>query len=79
MISPLKIIGVFGLLLIIIGVLIRPRNRKIRDVVYVLGGFCLVTYSIYIKDAIFIILQIVFILIAIYDFVRLKNKKKHNL
>lgn len=41
---------------------------------YVLGGIGLEIYSIYLKDTIFIILQIIFILAAIYDFAKILKK-----
>lgn len=69
-----KLFGVLGLILIILGVLIKPKNRKVRDILYIFGGISLLTYSAYIKDTIFIILQVVFILIAIYDFVKIQLK-----
>ena len=74
MVDIFKIIGVIGLILIIFGVLIKPKNRKIRDILYIFGGISLAAYSIYIKDVIFIILQIVFILVAIYDLVKIQLK-----
>jgi uncharacterized membrane protein len=70
------LLGILGLVLIIFGVLIKNRNRKKRDILYIFGGLFLVTYSFYIKDAIFITLQIVFILVAIYDLIKIKKKKK---
>lgn len=70
-----KIIGAFGLLMIIIGVLVKPRGRIVRDILYIIGGIFLTTYSIYIRDVIFIILQIVFVAAAIYDMVKLRLKR----
>ena len=70
-------LGIVGLLLIILGVMIKNRNRKIRDIFYILGGVSLAAYSFYIKDAIFIILQIIFTLVAIYDLKKqIKTKKR---
>ena len=69
-----KLIGALGLILIIIGILIKPKNRKIRDFLYIFGGIFLAIYSIYIKDAIFITLQIVFILVAVYDLIKMQEK-----
>lgn len=37
---------------------------------YIIGGICLEIYSIYLHDLIFIILQIVFTLAAVYDLVK---------
>lgn len=66
-----KIIGALGIILISIGII--SKNRKRQDVFYVLGGVCLEIYSIYLQDCIFIVLQIIFILAAVYDLI--KNKK----
>ncbi len=63
-----KVIGAFGIILISIGIVTKKRN--IQDIYYILGGLCLAIYSLYIKDLIFIILQIIFILAAIYDLVK---------
>lgn len=68
-----KITGAAGLLLISVGILIK--NRKAQDVFYILGGLCLETYSIYLRDVIFIILQIIFTLAAIYDLIKAQFKK----
>ena len=68
--------GIIGLILIITGVLIKNRSRKVRDIIYIFGGVALTTYSFYIKDVIFIVLQIIFILVAVYDLIKqTKNKK----
>lgn len=64
-INYFKIIGVIGLLLISIGII--TKKRKQQDLYYVFGGICLLIYSSYLKDIIFIILQSVFTLSAIYD------------
>ncbi len=74
MIDIFKIIGAIGLILIIIGILIKSKNRKTRDILYIFGGLFLAIYSIYIKDIIFIVLQIVFIIVAVYDFGKLQLK-----
>ncbi|MDP3986729.1 MAG: hypothetical protein Q8P81_00715 [Nanoarchaeota archaeon] len=74
MIDLFKIIGALGLIAIISGVLIKPKNREVRDILYIFGGLFLTVYSIYIKDIIFIILQIIFMIVASYDLIRLKSK-----
>ena len=68
-----KIIGAAGLLLISIGII--TKKRKTQDVLYIIGGLCLEAYSIYLGDVIFIILQIIFTLAAIYDLVKVQLKK----
>ena len=71
-----KIIGVIGLILIIIGTFLISRKKRIRRrKIYpwlLAGGICLAIYSFYIKDLIFTILQIAYILIVIYDIIKLK-------
>jgi hypothetical protein len=69
-----KIIGALGLILISIGIAIK--KRKTQDIYYILGGICLEIYSIYINDLIFIILQIIFTLTAVYDYIKIQFLKK---
>ena len=60
-----KLIGIMGLIFIIAGTLMISIKGKIqRKQIYsllLIGGIGLTIYSIYIKDAIFIILQIAYI------------------
>ena len=72
-ISIFKIIGILGIILISVGII--TRKRKKQDTFYVLGGGCLEIYSIYTGDLIFMILQIIFILSAIYDFKKINLKQ----
>jgi Ca2+/Na+ antiporter len=69
-----KIIGIIGLLLIIAGIF--QKNRKQEDLLFALGGVFLLVYSINLKDVIFSILQIAFIISAIYNYFSLKKKTK---
>ena len=71
--DPFKVIGALGIILISLGII--TKKRKHQDLLYILGGLCLEIYSISIKDIIFIVLQIIFILAASYDL--MKMKKKH--
>jgi hypothetical protein len=68
-----KLIGALGIVLISIGII--KKQRKTQDIYYILGGICLEIYSIYISDLIFIILQIIFVISAIYDFLKNKDTK----
>jgi len=70
-IAILKIIGALGILLIAIGIL--NKKRKTQKVYYIIGGICLLTYSVYINDLIFIILQIIFTATAIYELTKTKK------
>ena len=70
-INIFKLIGIIGLLLISIGLLLK--NRKHQNILYIIGGGCLKIYSIYLKDTIFVILQIVFILSAVYNLIKIRK------
>ena len=67
-----KIIGALGLILISFGII--NKNRANQDWLYILGGVCLEAYSIYLQDPIFIILQIVFTIAAVYDLIQVRRK-----
>ena len=66
-----KLIGYLGILLIVFGVIAKKRGT--RDKYFLAGGLSLIAYSVYINDLIFIILEIIFTLAAIYDLN--KNRK----
>lgn len=65
------VIGILGL--VIISGALFMKSRKREDMLFVLGGICLLTYSIAIGNAIFIVLQAVFIVSALYDFSKRKK------
>jgi hypothetical protein len=67
-----KGIGAAGLLLISIGIVTKKRSQQ--DGLYIAGGLCLEAYSIYLNDLIFIVLQVIFTLAAIYDLVKRPSK-----
>ena len=69
-----KIIGVIGLILIIAGIF--RKNKKQEDLFFSLGGVFLLGYSIYLKDIIFSVLQVAFILSAMYNYYTLRGKTK---
>jgi len=69
-----KIIGALGILLISVGIV--TKKRKTQDIYYIFGGICLEIYSIHIGDLIFIILQIIFTLTAVYDFIKIQFFQK---
>jgi len=66
-----KTIGAIGLVFIIVGIVLR--RRRIRDILYIIGGILLEIYSIYIGDMVFIILQAVFTVVAMYDLTKIKK------
>ncbi len=71
MINTFEIIGSLGLLLITAGVL--TKGRKKQDMLFIAGGVCLETYSIGIQNGIFIVLQLVFTVAAIVDFLKVSE------
>jgi len=68
-----KIFGIVGLILISAGILVGKRTSQ--DVLYIVGGACLTAYSIFIGDFLFISLQIIFTLAAVYNLFKLKFTK----
>ena len=72
-INIFNIVRRLRLILISIGVI--TGKRKYQDIYYIFGGLCLLIYSLYINNLIFIILQIVFIFTAIYDLRKQKRIK----
>ena len=69
-----KLIGAVGLILIALGVI--TQQRRTQDKYYLVGGLLLTVYSIYIKDVVFIILQIIFLIAAGYDLAKSDKKLK---
>jgi len=69
-----KAVGSIGILLISWGIL--KKDKFTGTLLYLAGGVCLEAYSLYIWDAIFIVLQAVFICVATYELFKLKSQKK---
>lgn len=67
------IIGIAGLVCITVGVLVR-RNT-VRNGLFVVGGCCMAAYSALIGNVIFLLLQMVFVLAAVYDAVTSRTRK----
>lgn len=65
--------GILGLLAITVGVILRQERQQ--DVVFIIGGILLAGYSAYRGDPIFLLLQIVFIIVAVMELVKLSGKK----
>ena len=68
-----KLLGVIGLLIITRGIFIK--KEKPRDWDFAIGGIFLLAYSIYLRDLIFIILQIVFIVSNLFREWQLRKKR----
>ena len=69
-----EIFGIAGVIFITIGILLK--NRKTQDIFFIIGGITLALYSIYLKNTIYITLQIIFTIAAIYDIIKLQLKSK---
>ncbi len=78
-----QIIGALGLISIILGTLIISREKKAnKKIIYpflLVGGILLAIYSIYIKDIVFITLQSFYILVVIYNIIKLEYSKKNGI
>ncbi len=70
----LKLPGIFGLLIITYAIFAKKERKQ--DYLFAIGGAGLLVYSIYIKDLIFIILQIVFISASLYELSSLKKDNR---
>ncbi len=74
----IQVIAILGLLCIIIGTSLVSSSLKIRRMytypLLTIGGICLLIYSIYLKDTIFIILQGVFIISSLIGLIRINEK-----
>ncbi|PIT88507.1 MAG: hypothetical protein COU29_01855 [Candidatus Magasanikbacteria bacterium CG10_big_fil_rev_8_21_14_0_10_36_32] len=68
-----KIIGALGLISIIAGVV--NLNSIRRNWFFVVGGILLLTYSIYLRDPIFIPLQAIFTTVSLYEIYKITYKK----
>lgn len=60
-----KLFGIAGLLAITSGILLKDRKKQ--NYLFIAGGVLLEIYSIHQRDIIFIVLQVVFVLAAIYN------------
>jgi len=76
------IIAIIGLLSIITGTLLISSKKSIRkrytSPLLILGGICLEAYSVYIKDPIFIVLQGVYIIIAMYGLIKINEGHRNS-
>jgi hypothetical protein len=66
-----KIIGAFGLVFITVGVI--EKNRIHQNVYFIIGGLLLEVYAIYLRDVIYIPLQLIFVAASIYELHHLKT------
>lgn len=71
MIDLFSLVGAVGLALISLGII--TKKRDFQNLFYIFGGLLLEAYSIYIGNWVFIILQAIFVIAAVFDLV--KNNK----
>ena len=70
-----RVCGVLGLIFIILGIFLKKKKEE--DIAFVVGGILLTIYSIFLKDVLFIVLQIVFTLSSLYDYFKRKTHKTY--
>lgn len=71
-----KILGALGLIFITSGVLIKKEIKQ--DIFFVIGGLLLLIYSIYLRDPVFIPLQIIFTIASLYEIYTIKRSPTKN-
>ncbi len=71
MIISFKIIGAIGMLIISYGII--NKNSLTRNKLFTAGGILLLIYSIYLRDPIFIPLQIIFTVASLYEIFKIKK------
>lgn len=69
-----KLAGAAGLLLISYGVLVKSERRQ--DEIFILGSAGLLAYSLFLRDPIFVPLQVVFMLVSAMELVKKRKKRK---
>jgi sulfite exporter TauE/SafE len=62
------IFGVVGLLVISIAIWIKEEKKQ--NILFIIGGILLLVYSLYIRDWIFVTLQIIFTLSAFIEIIK---------
>jgi len=68
------ILGTIGLVIISIAVWIK--NEKRQDLLFIAGGIFLLVYSLSIRNTIFSVLQLIFIISALVELIKLKRNPK---
>jgi hypothetical protein len=69
----ITLFGIIGLVVVSISIWVKKEKRQ--DLFFILGGLFLLVHSIGIKSWIFSILQIVFIVSALIEFLKLRRRR----
>lgn len=79
----IQIIAILGLISIIVGTSLVSSKISIRRrytyPLLIMGGICLLIYSVYLQDTIFIILQAVFIVSSVIGLIKINEKHLRHL
>ena len=70
-------VGSIGLVAIICGMIVR--REKHQDMLFILGGTLLLAYSFIRRDPVFVVLQIVFIAVALFELIHLIQTERKSL
>lgn len=68
-----KALGATGMFLLVCGIM--NQNSLKRNTLFSVGGLMLFTYSVYLRDPIFIPLEAIFALSSIYEIYKIKKHK----
>ncbi len=71
-----RLIGIIGLIFIIFG--IGSKDRKKQNNLFFAGGILLVAYSAFLRDFVFIVLEIIFTIVAQYNLEKIKKDEHKN-
>lgn len=66
--------GILGLIIISLSVWIKKEKKQ--NLLFILGGIFLLIYSYYIGNIVFVILQIIFILSALIELIKISKSNK---
>lgn len=69
-----KFLGVMGIISITAGIFSKKEMHQ--DILFVMGGVAMLVYSIFVGDAIFVALQLVFIASALYEMWEMGERRK---
>lgn len=69
MIDVYHVPGILGIIFLVSGILLKKKMK--RSPLFILGGIFLGIYSYIIGDLIFITLQIIYVVVSVYEFFRI--------